>query len=96
MTDETMNTITREETDQETEGALAIEATEDEAEIEVEIITQDAMTLVKEIIDVEMSLPSQRSGNEMTADLGLQAETLAMSRERYVARLFLHGIRLIT
>jgi hypothetical protein len=91
-----MTTIPREETDHETEGALAIEATEDEAEIEVEIITQDAMTLVKEIIDVEMSLLSRRSGNEMTADLGRQAETLAMSRERYAPHPNLHGIRVIT
>jgi hypothetical protein len=82
MTDETMTTIHREETDQEIEGVRETEATADGVETEAGIIAQDVMTLVKEITDVEMSLQNRRNANEMTADLGHRAETLAMHRGR--------------
>ena len=83
MMTEGMTTITPpEETDLEIDGAQETEAIGDAVVIEVENIIQDATTRVSEIEDVAMSLRSQRSGNEMTADLGLPAENLAMHPER--------------
>lgn len=77
-----MTTILLEETDLEIAEGLETESNGGGVEIEVAIITRDVMTLVTETVDVEMSQPSRRNGNAMTADLGHQAETLAICQER--------------
>ena len=80
MTVDEMITITHpEETDPEREGVQEIEATE---ETEAEIINPDETTPVSEIEDVEMSLRSQRSASEMTADLGHLERTPSAPQER--------------